>query len=160
MKLHEFKQLLARHPDKNVRFVLPTGTKIPAQAHVTEVARIDKRFIDCGGVFRTELICRLQTWFSDDSEHRLGAGKLLGILQKSASFLETEDLEVDVEHEAPFISQFPVSAVETGGETLVVRLGTRHTACLAEDKCLPPALTTKYNLLKPLANASSSGCCQ
>src|SRR5246127_1252037 len=103
MKLAQFKSLLAQHPDKNIRFVLPTGTKIPPHAHVTEVARIDKRFIDCGGTFRTEFTCRLQTWFSDDTDHRLTTGKLLGILQKSASFLETENLEVDVECEAPFI---------------------------------------------------------
>src|SRR3954454_8354966 len=121
MKLSEFKQILAQRADRNIRFVLPTGTKIPAQAHVTEVARIDKRFIDCGGTFRTEFICRLQTWFSDDTDHRLISAKLLGILQKSAAFLETENLEMDVEHEAPFISQFPISAVEVEGEALTVR---------------------------------------
>ncbi|MDB6121325.1 MAG: hypothetical protein JWQ71_318 [Pedosphaera sp.] len=159
MKLSEFKKILAQHSDKNIRFVLPTGTKIPPQAHVTEVARIDKRFIDCGGTFRTEFICRLQTWFSDDTDHRLTSGKLLGILQKSASFLETENLEVDVEHEAPFISQFPISTVEVEGEALVVRLSTRHTACLAEDKCLPPALMTKSNLLNPIKNVGQAKCC-
>ncbi len=138
MKLSEFKKILAQHADKKIRFLLPDNTKIPRHAHVTEVARIDKRFIDCGGTFRTELTCRLQTWFADDLEHRLGTAKLLAILEKSASFLETEDIEVDVEHEAPIISQFPVLAMELMDDALVVRLGTKHTACLAMDKCLPP----------------------
>lgn len=158
MNLSEFKKLLAQSREKNIRFVLPTGGKVPPHAHVTEVAKIDKRFIDCGGTFRTETNCRLQTWFADDTDHRLTAGKLLAILKKSASFLETEDLEVDVEHEAPFVSHFPISSVEAEGEALMVRLGIKHTACLAEDKCLPPALNRSF-ALKPLPVIQPSKCC-
>ncbi|MFN7141929.1 MAG: DUF6428 family protein [Limisphaerales bacterium] len=137
MKLAELKQQLTQHFNKTVRFVLPTGTKVPPHAHVTEIARIDKRFIDCGGTRRTETTCRLQVWFQDDTDHRLSAGKLLTILGKS-DFFENDDVEVDVEYEAPFISQFPVTLVEAEESSLVIRLGTKHTACLAEDKCLPP----------------------
>jgi hypothetical protein len=81
------------------RIVLPTGSKAPPHAHVTEVAPIEKKFIDCGGTFRTDSVCRLQTWFADDTNHRLTAGKLLAILDKSASFLKSDGLEVEVEHE-------------------------------------------------------------
>jgi hypothetical protein len=159
MKLPEFKTLLGEHAERNVRFQLPTGTKVPAQAHVTEVARIDKRFIDCGGQFRTEFTCRLQTWCADDTEHRLSSGKLLAILNRAASFLETENLEVEVEHEAPFVSQFPVASVEPEGDSLIIRLGLKHTACLAEDRCLPPSLVTKSSLLNPIPNLGKSPCC-
>jgi hypothetical protein len=138
MQLSEFKEILGKHPEKAIRFVLPIGSKIPPHAHVTEVARIDKRFVDCGGTFRTESVCRLQTWFQSDTDHRLAAGKLLGILDKANSFLGKDDLEVDVEYEAPFISQFPISQIETEEDALVIRLGIKRTACLAEDKCLPP----------------------
>ncbi|HZQ45526.1 MAG TPA: DUF6428 family protein [Verrucomicrobiae bacterium] len=158
MKLAEFKKILAQHPRQNIRFILPTSSKMPPHAHVTEVARIDKRFIDCGGTFRTETVCRLQTWFADDTGHRLTAGKLLAILDKSASFLETEDLEVDVEHEAPFISQFPIEKAEADGEALIVRLGIKHTACLAEDKCLPPNLNRQFDF-KPLPSFKKDNCC-
>jgi hypothetical protein len=158
MQLSELKTLLAANATRNIRFTLPTGSKIPPHAHVTEVARMDKRFIDCGGTFRTETTCRLQTWFADDTDHRLTAGKLLAILDKSASFLETGNLEVDVEHEAPFISQFPISGVEVEEDVLLVRLGVKHTACLAEDKCLPPALN-RISLLKPLPVIQKSKCC-
>ena len=158
MLLSQFKKVLAENTGRNIRFVLPTGSKIPPHAHVTEVARIDKRFIDCGGTQRTETICRLQTWFQDDTDHRLTAGKLLAILDKSASFLETDDLEVDVEHEAPFIAQFPIQKMEVDGDTLFVNLGIKHTACLAEDKCLPPNLN-KTSLLTPLPSFKSGKCC-
>src|SRR2546421_11482733 len=108
MRLSEFKKTLSEHSCRNLRFILPTGTKAPAHAHVTEVALIEKKFVDCGGTFRVDSLCRLQTWFADDTGHRLTAGKLLAILAKSASFLGTDDLEVEVEHEAPFVSQFPI----------------------------------------------------
>jgi len=155
MKLSDLKRELAQRFDKNIRFVLPTGTKIPPHAHVTEVARIDKRYIDCGGTFRTDSYCRLQVWFQDDTDHRLTAGKLLTILGKSESFLQTEDIEVDVEYEAPFISQFPVTGIQIDGRDLILTLGVKNTACLAEDKCLPPR-----SILKPLASlkpANSKG---
>ncbi len=158
MLLSEFKKSLAGNPDRSVRFILPTGTKVPPHAHVTEVARIDKRFIDCGGTQRTETTCRLQTWFQDDTDHRLTAGKLLAILDKSASFLETENLEVEVEHEAPFIAQFPVEALDANGDTISIKPGIKHTACLAEDKCCPPNLN-KPSLFAPLPNFKTSKCC-
>jgi hypothetical protein len=157
MKLSVFKTSLGENPELNIRFILPTGTKMPAHAHVTEVARIDKRFIDCGGTQRTEILCRLQTWFADDTDHRLTAGKLLKILELSASFLGEQDMEVDVEHEAPFVSLFPVDGIETQHDTLLIRLGIKHTACLAEEKCLPPALN-KFKTL-PSFQKSASKCC-
>jgi hypothetical protein len=138
MKLSEFKAILARQPDSSIFFVLPTGTKIPPHAHVTDVARVDKRFIDCGGVFRTESVCRMQIWFADDTDHRVGARMLLKVLDKAAVFLETDSLEIDEEYEAPFISQFPILRVEASNDSLLVHLGIKHTTCLAEDRCLPP----------------------
>src|SRR5580692_10027975 len=122
MLLSEFKKTLTENAARNIRFILPTGSKVPPHAHVTEVARIDKKFIDCGGTQRTETTCRLQTWFQDDTDHRLTAGKLLAILDKSASFLETDELEVDVEHEAPFIARFPVEKMEVDDDILLISL--------------------------------------
>jgi hypothetical protein len=158
MQIAEFKKTLSENTCRNIRFTLPTGTKVPAHAHVTEVALIEKKFIDCGGTFRTDSLCRLQTWVADDTDHRLTAGKLLAILDKSASFLGTDNLEVDVEHEAPFVSQFPIEKVELDGEALSIRLGTKHTACLAEDKCLPPNLN-KTNIFTPLPGVKEKKCC-
>lgn len=137
MKLTELKAALAARPSAELRFQLPNGEAVPAHAHVTEVARIDKRFIDCGGTLRTDRLCRLQTWVAHDLDHRLHAEKLLKILQKAAPVLETDDLEVDIEYQAGFISQFPLAEIRFEQGSLLFVLTERHTACLAEDKCLP-----------------------
>ena len=157
MKLNELKAALARHPEATLRFILPNGESVPAHAHVTEVARIDKRFIDCGGTLRNDAMCRLQTWTANDFEHRLTAGKLHGILNKAASFLGTDDIEVDVEHEVQFISQFPLGSVEPDGQQLLLKLTERHTACLALEKCAPPK--AESILFKPLPVIQPSKCC-
>jgi hypothetical protein len=54
MNLAQLKDSLAKHSELPVRFQLPTGDAVPAHAHVTEVARIDKKFVDCGGTFRNQ----------------------------------------------------------------------------------------------------------
>lgn len=139
MKLAELKTNLGQHPGANIRFLLPAGDSVPIHAHVTEVARIDKRFVDCGGTLRNDSLCRLQTWVANDLDHRLKAGKLLKILEKAGSFLVSDDFEVDVEHEVGFVSQFPLESVEILPGEIVLHLGERHTACLAPDKCGVPA---------------------
>ena len=159
MKLTELKMALAQHPRKTLRFLLPTGSKVPPHAHVTEVARLDKRFVDCGGTFRTESTCRLQTWFADDTAHRLDAAKLLKILNLGAKVLESDELDVEVEYEAPFISYFPIAGVEAEGDALFVRLGTKHTACLAEDKCGIAPAGGKSISFKPLPPLPKAKCC-
>lgn len=147
MKLAELKTGLNEHPDANIRFLLPNGDFVPAHAHVTEVARVDKRFVDCGGTLRNDSLCRLPTWSADDVNHRLTAGKLAKILEKAGSFLASDDLDVDVEHEVGFISQFPLVSTSLEANELNLRLTERHTACLALDKCLPPP-PSDFSLLK------------
>ena len=159
MMLSEFKKLLSKNPRLNIRFVLPTGSKVPPHAHVTEVDRMDKRFIDCGGTFRTETVCRLQTWFADDTEHRVGSNMLLKVLGKAAPFLKTEDLEMDVEYEAPFISQFPIAEVKAEGDRLTIHLGIRHTVCLAPDQCLPSSTKVDSILSRSLPSLKPVKCC-
>jgi hypothetical protein len=162
MKVAELKNELMKYPEAKVRFLLPNGESVPAHAHVTEVARIDKQFIDCGGTFRRDSFCRLQTWFSDDIDHRLLAGKLAKILEKAASILQSDDLEVDVEHEVGYITQFPLGNVEPSPDEIVFRLAERRTACLALDKCKPaPKAVSGFNPMKFnfQENAASPGCC-
>jgi hypothetical protein len=158
MNLADFKKLLGQHPDLNLRFVLPDGALVAAHAHVTEVARIDKRFVDCGGTLRNDAWCRLQTWVADDLRHRLTAGKLLGILNKAASILQSDALEVDIEYEAKWISQFPIVSGGADDHELILRLAERHAACLAEDQCEPKlgglaAFNAKAIQFRPLVKA-------
>lgn len=149
MKIHELKKALADNPEATIRFQLPNGECVAAHAHVTEAARIDKRFVDCGGTFREESLCRLQTWVHDDVDHRLHAQKLSKILDKAKAILISDDLDVDIEHEIDYISQFPLESVELSGSELVLKLTTRHTACLAMDQCCPPEKGTDFFTYKP-----------
>jgi hypothetical protein len=148
MTLAELKPQLAQNPELPVRFRLGKDESVPAHAHVTEVGRIDKKFVDCGGTFRNQSLCRLQTWVSDDYDHRLKAGVLLKILEKAASFLQTDDLEVDVEHELDYITQFPIASAGASDGEMVIQLSSRHTDCLAKEKCCAPALNYDFNPMK------------
>jgi hypothetical protein len=160
MNVQELKSVLAQHPDAHLQFELPNGQRVPAHAHVTEVARFDKRFVDCGGTRRNDARCQLQTWVANDLDHRLTAGKLLAILQKAQPLLESDELPVDVEHEVEWTSQFPLESAELIGGTLIFHLGVRHTACLAEDKCLPKPSVMNIDFGKlPKFTPPDAGCC-
>lgn len=154
MNIQELKAALTLNPGAHLRFILPNGQKVPAHAHVTEVARLDKRFVDCGGTRRVEARCQMQTWVAEDFEHRLTAAKLLGILEKAHALLESDELPVDVEHETEWTSQFPLESASVEGTELVLKLGVRHTACLAMEKCLPNP-TPAAIFFKPLPTFAS-----
>jgi hypothetical protein len=151
MNTAEFTNLLTSSGDKPVHFVLPDGGRIPEHAHVTEVGRIDREFLDCGGEQRKTSFCCLQVWVADDTDHRLPARKLAAIIDRALEPLRLGELPVEIEYEDGFISQFPVVAVNAG-DVVVVQLGTKHTDCLAKEVCLP--------ITAPSTSCSSgSGCC-
>ncbi len=139
MSIAEFKAHLRKHPDATLRFALPDGGLVPIHAHVTEVGRVDKTFVDCGGTVREVHSCLLQTWVADDTRHRLSPGKLADILDRAAGILRSDELPVEIEHEDWPVAQFPVSSAEAEGGSLVFALVTKHTDCLAKDVCLPEA---------------------
>jgi len=136
MTIAELKSTLNAHPDKKLRFVLPDKSAIPAHFHITEVGHVRKDFIDCGGTLRAASSCVLQAWVAqNDEDHSLEAGKLGKILGLAGKILPDDELMVEVEFEAPYISQFPINAVEVTGDALVFHLITKHTDCLAKEQC-------------------------
>jgi hypothetical protein len=137
MKTSEFKQHLEQHPHNKLSFVLPGGRTITAHAHITEVGRVDKTFLDCGEKVRRVSIRSLQAWVTNDAEHRLTAGKLAGILNGAASMLGDDDLPVEIEFQEDLISQFPVEDAKAANGVLSFQLGIKYTDCLAKDVCLP-----------------------
>jgi hypothetical protein len=151
MKTSEFKKLLERYPDNNLSFVLPNGESIPAHAHITEVGRVDKTFLDCGGEAHKTSACSLQAWVAADMDHRLNAGKLAAILEEAAPILSEDDPVVEIEFEQELISQFPVVAARVAGGAISFELGSKHTDCLAKDTCLPKEAIA--------GSAPGSGCC-
>lgn len=151
MKYKSFIPVLEQTPDAFLRFILPDGSLVPAHYHITEVGRVDKTFLDCGATFRkTSNLC-LQAWVADDLDHRLTAGKLLAILQRAECLFANEDLDIELEYESTFISQFPVHSIAVECDVIVVTLGLKHTDCLAKDICLPP--------VEQSSECCSSSCC-
>lgn len=136
MRLHELKAVLQSHSSKFPRFVLSNGDRVPAHFHLTEVGHVAKNFIDCGGTTRQTESCVLQLWVNDsDSDHRLDAGKFASILSLGERVLPNNDLDVEVEYGDYAISQFPVESFTVTGDRVEFTLGTKHTDCLAKEKC-------------------------
>lgn len=129
------KEHLANHLEKETQLILPGGEEVPQHFHVTEVGGVRKDFIDCGGTKRVSSWCLLQAWVATDVEHRIKTDKLLKILEMGALVMPGDFLPVEVEYEAGVISQYPLAAVEAGEEVVILKLGTKHTDCLAKDKC-------------------------
>jgi hypothetical protein len=135
MTVDALLNVLAANPAAALHLMLPDGDFVPAHFHVTEVGRVQKDFIDCGGTVRSSTACVLQVWVADDRDHRLDTTKLAGIMRLAAPLLKTTDLPVEVEYEDGRVSQFPVSAAEVTPSGVLFHLGTKHTACLAPDRC-------------------------
>jgi hypothetical protein len=149
--LGSFLDILSANSGAGVTLMLPDRTFVPAWFHVTEVGRVQKDFIDCGGTVRSTVACVLQTWVAEDTQHRLDTTKLAHILRLAAPVLKSTDLPVEIEFEQQVVSQYPVESVDATLMGLVVRLGTKHTACLAPDRCgVAPAET---------ACCTTPGCC-
>ncbi|MBX3451723.1 DUF6428 family protein [Planctomicrobium sp. SH668] len=135
MRLNEFLNVLTDNPSAAIHLMLPDGSFAPAHFHVTEVGRVHKDFIDCGGTVRSATACVLQVWVAGDTEHRLDTSKLARILRLAAPLLKTTDLPVEIEYESEVLSQYPLATTEIIPSGLLLHLGNKHTACLAEDRC-------------------------
>src|SRR5690606_39864888 len=104
MKLSEIKQYLGEL--ETIAFQLPDGSLVPSHFHVTEVGRVKKDFIDCGGTVRKEEVVNFQLWEADDYDHRLHPEKLVHIIELSERVLEIGDLEIEVEYQGDTIGKF------------------------------------------------------
>ncbi|WP_067145285.1 DUF6428 family protein [Pseudotamlana agarivorans] len=157
MTLSEVKNKLTTL-DK-IAFELPNGELVPSHFHVTEVGKITKHFIDCGGTVRHEEVANFQLWNANDYDHRLHPEKLLNIIELSEKVLELGDLEIEVEYQGATIGKY---GLEFDGEHFL--LATKQTDCLAKDNCGIPQEKPKMKLSeiqKPTASSCSpnSGCC-
>lgn len=151
MTLDTILAVLSENPAAAVHLMLPDHSFVPAHFHVTEVGRVQKDFIDCGGTVRSTTACVLQVWVAQDHDHRLDTTKLAHIVRLAAPLLKATDLPVEVEYENGAVSQFPVTEAEVTPSGVLLHLGTKHTACLAQDRCGVGAAET--------ACCATSGCC-
>jgi Family of unknown function (DUF6428) len=156
MKISEFKAHLATL--NSVGFKLPNGECVPLHFHITEVGRITKHFIDCGGDVHEEKSANLQIWVADDTDHRLTPRNLLNILDQSKKVLNEEDLEIEVEYQTETIGKYGLSIDDDAFVLLA-----KETDCLAKIKCnIPQKPKIKFSELT-LATQSTctpgGGCC-
>ncbi|MEQ5792492.1 hypothetical protein J4E06_15605 [Muricauda sp. NFXS6] len=155
MKLEEVKSALEHL--ETIAFQLPNGELVPNHFHVTEVGKITKHFIDCGGTVRNEEVVNFQLWNANDYDHRLHPEKLVNIIELSQKTLNIGDLEVEVEYQGQTIEKF---ALDFDGTNFL--LTTKQTDCLAKDQCGVPAEKPKVKLSEvqnTQACAPGSGCC-
>jgi hypothetical protein len=158
MKLSEIKKYLKKL--ETIAFQLPNGELVPNHFHVTEVGKITKHFIDCGGTVRNEEVANFQLWEADDYDHRLHPEKLLHIIELSEEKLQISDLEIEVEYQM----KETIGKFDLDFDGINFQLKSKLTDCLAKDKCGIPEEKPKVRLgeWKP-KDASSctpeSGCC-
>jgi hypothetical protein len=156
MKLSEIKSHLKKL--KTISFKLPNGELVDRHFHVTEVGRVSKHFIDCGGTVRKEEVANFQLWNADDYDHRLHPEKLMHIIELSEKVLGLEDLEIEVEYQGDTIGKF---GLDFDGTNFL--LTSKHTDCLAKENCGIPVTKPKVKLSQLQASGGScspdSGCC-
>jgi len=148
MKLSEIKVVLPEL--EKVEFMFENGTLVPEHFHVTEVGKVSKHFIDCGGVIRVESKINFQLWNANDFDHRLKPQKLLNIIKLSEEKLGLVDGEIEVEYQGETIGKYHLAF---NGESFILQATT--TACLAQDSCGISAEKLKVNL----AELNSNSCC-
>lgn len=157
MKLSEVKNKL--NTLEKIAFELPNGDLVPSHFHVTEVGKVTKHFIDCGGTVRHEEVANFQLWNANDYDHRLHPEKLLKIIQLSEDVLELGDLDIEVEYQGDTIRKY---GLDFNGEHFI--LVTKQTDCLAKDNCGIPQEKPKIKLSEIQTQSGScctpeSGCC-
>lgn len=157
MKLSEIKSELKKL--STIAFQLPNGELVPSHFHVTEVGKITKNFIDCGGVIRNEEVVNFQLWEASDYDHRLHPEKLVQIIELSEEKLQIPDLEIEVEYQMKeTIGKFSLDFDGTN-----FQLKSKLTDCLAKDNCGIPVDKLKVKIgewkQKEPSCAPNSGCC-
>lgn len=157
MKLSAIKEILKKL--ETIAFQLPNGDLVPNHFHVTEVGKISKHFIDCGGTIRNEEVVNFQLWEANDYDHCLHPEKLLHIIELSENKLGIPDLEVEVEYQMKdTIGKFDLDFDGTN-----FLLQSKLTDCLAKDKCGIPTEKPKVKIgewkLKENTCNPNSGCC-
>ncbi|SDR75840.1 hypothetical protein SAMN05216503_0779 [Polaribacter sp. KT25b] len=155
MKLSEIKNHLKGL--EKIAFQLPNGELVPSHFHVTEVGKITKDFIDCGGKVRSENVINFQLWEENDYDHRLHPEKLIGIIELSEKIFKFDDLEIEVEYQGKqTIGKYNLDFDGTN-----FLLTSKITACLAKDACGIPQEKPKLEFSEAQGSCCNpgSGCC-
>jgi hypothetical protein len=163
MNFGELKKALAGRDAQLIRFRFVAGGEIEIHCHVTEIGKVTKDFVDCGGVRRTVETCVIQTFVYSDTDHRVTANTFSKIVKASGPLGLSDDLPVDVEYQtSETIGVFSVSEVTCSDEEVSFSLASKATACLAPDLCGidgPNSSVANLSSTKPSALPQLPGGC-
>ena len=137
IKVSALKAALAAAPDLPITVVWTDGDPIEPHFHVTEVGRVQKDFVDCGGTVRRLVTCLLQTWGETTrtiASLAANSSRRLPMRPRSSAL---KNLPVELEYENCNVVQLVVASVRQESDRLVLQLGSKHTDCLAKEVCLP-----------------------
>ncbi|WP_268223357.1 DUF6428 family protein [Sinomicrobium oceani] len=148
MKLRQLREILQNAA--TIAFRLPDGSQVPGHFHVTEIGKVTRHFIDCGGTERKEEVVNFQLWNANDYDHRLHPDKLLRIITLAAKTLGLDDEEIEVEYQGQTIQKF---GLDFDGERFL--LTATYTDCLAKEACGIPKQKKKIRL----SELCSDSCC-
>lgn len=142
-----------------ISFQLPDGSFVPEHFHVTEVGKITKHFIDCGGTVRHEEVANFQLWEANDYDHRLKPEKLLSIIELSEKVLALPNLEIEVEYQmASTIGKYSLDF-----DGVRFQLTIKQTNCLAKDHCgvSPKKINVRLSegKITPTCCSNETNCC-
>ena len=141
---------------ETIGFQLPNGTFVPPYFHVTEVGKVTRDFVDCGGTMRSNSVVNFQLWSAEDYDHRLHPEKLIFIIEMAQKALAIGDLPIEVEFQGQTIETYGIA---THGSHFL--LTAKATDCLAKDNCGIPTDKPKLSLSDANKNTCTpgSGCC-
>jgi hypothetical protein len=157
MKLSELKGIISNLD--SINFILPNGSFVPKHFHVTEVGKIERNFIDCGGTVRNDTVINFQLWEDGDFDHRLAPEKLISIIDLSEKVLGLPDKDIEVEYQGETVGKY---GLEFENDSFM--LTNTQTDCLAKDACGIPGEKKKISMSslgETEGNSCSpeSGCC-
>jgi hypothetical protein len=135
MNLQEFKSALTQNPDHELGIQFDSGQEIAAHFHVTEIGKVTKDFVDCGGTRRLTVSCVLQTLVANDFDHRLKSDKLATIIEKAAVLGLDDSLPMEVEVQTDTIGVYAFSSATSNDGKLTFTIASKQTACLAPTTC-------------------------
>lgn len=153
---------LAAHATKPLVFEYDGRAVLPGY-HVTEVKAGSFASLDCGATPEEWRETVIQLWDVDEGSDRswMPAGKFLAIMRKVAervTFDPQAKLTFEVSDGAEAIRLFAAASVETGGDTIRVRLAPRPASCKPRDRWLESQPSKAGACCGP-STAATAACC-
>ncbi|MEM9587883.1 MAG: DUF6428 family protein [Planctomycetota bacterium] len=140
MTIEQLLGVLQENPESGVEIHRDDQGPLPPHFHITEVGKVTRDFVDCGGTRRHSQVCLLQTWVADDVQHRLTASKLFGIVSMAETlemdFSTAVEVECQGEHTIGTF-QLVEARYDLSSRMVILRLQSKATACLAPELCCP-----------------------